>query len=670
MHNKNTEDGRKEPYHAHRTDRNDGHPPRHAWLVGERINGLVAAWCGGCNDDLGKRPLFLIEARSVYVSGRWKMKVLEPRIRDDFKSVVLESSPEGTLLAVVLGDESHGTAGDSRTGTSVATEFAGVRPDSRDPSAKPQEQYFCMDAPVFDIGSVGIDSQARAIKKNKRKRHTEQASASVADGGLDDDGSKKKGKKKKNVLPDAGATNSRDVEQLGNVLEAGAFRPGDSPTAISKKKKKKKDKKDDEGNVQKIAADSALPSSTPPASTLASASAPLDFSTYETADDLLRAIKRIPRAKVTQSIGGGPQQKESSSIIPPKVARKPHKKIRPETSTSLAVQEPPVSSSVQPPPSRPPSQLPPPSSRDAGEKSGDHAVLLSSRWLHSKQLQDLAESEGLVYKKGKFSATEDAQVHAAITQYAATNDINMENDLNDIIFAKNARNDSKFWTEITQAVPLRPVTAVYHYVRRKYNPLSKQGKWSDEEDRLLKRSDTASLRDVDLAYPNSPCSAVIELGLQWEAVSLRVGRTSSDCRDRYRNYVEHDKARSTGPWTKEEEDQLYKIVRSMTIDIGRNPDREIYWSVVCAKMGHKRSRQQCRIKWTDGLSKRMKASGDPPRWGAMETYNLGTPQITKILLAKYATLPPTKQSRSGNVGKTIKSKEIIEDSNDEERGDT
>jgi hypothetical protein len=26
---------------------------------------------------------------------------------------------------------------------------------------------------------------------------------------------------------------------------------------------------------------------------------------------------------------------------------------------------------------------------------------------------------GLVYKKGKFSATEDAQVHAAITQYAA-----------------------------------------------------------------------------------------------------------------------------------------------------------------------------------------------------------------------------------------------------------
>jgi hypothetical protein len=40
-------------------------------------------------------------------------------------------------------------------------------------------------------------------------------------------------------------------------------------------------------------------------------------------------------------------------------------------------------------------------------------------------------------------------------------------------------------------------------------------------------------------------------------------------------------------------------------------------------------------------------------------------EITKILVAKYPTPPPTKQS---NVGKTIKSKEIIEDSNDEEEG--
>ena len=50
----------------------------------------------------------------------------------------------------------------------------------------------------------------------------------------------------------------------------------------------------------------------------------------------------------------------------------------------------------------------------------------------------------------------------------------------------------------------------------------------------------------NLAHVLSLCSAVIELGPKWEAVSLRVGRAASDCRDRYRNYVEHDKVRNTG----------------------------------------------------------------------------------------------------------------------------
>ena len=86
---------------------------------------------------------------------------------------------------------------------------------------------------------------------------------------------------------------------------------------------------------------------------------------------------------------------------------------------------------------------------------------------------------------------------------------------------------------------------MYHYVRRKYNPLSLQGKWSAEEDRRLKRS-VLHISNGSLAHEISLYSAVIELGPKWEAVSLRVGRTASDCRDRYRNYVEHDKVRSTG----------------------------------------------------------------------------------------------------------------------------
>ena len=52
----------------------------------------------------------------------------------------------------------------------------------------------------------------------------------------------------------------------------------------------------------------------------------------------------------------------------------------------------------------------------------------------------------------------------------------------------------------------------------------------------------------------------------------------------------------TGPWTKEEEDELIKIMMEMTPDGGGVFD-EVFWTEVSQRMKHKRSRQQCRIKW-------------------------------------------------------------------------
>ena len=41
-------------------------------------------------------------------------------------------------------------------------------------------------------------------------------------------------------------------------------------------------------------------------------------------------------------------------------------------------------------------------------------------------------------------------------------------------------------TVIAAAVPMRPIIAVYHHVRRAYHPLRAQGKWMPSEDALLK----------------------------------------------------------------------------------------------------------------------------------------------------------------------------------------
>ncbi|KAF8631550.1 hypothetical protein AX15_002305 [Amanita polypyramis BW_CC] len=233
----------------------------------------------------------------------------------------------------------------------------------------------------------------------------------------------------------------------------------------------------------------------------------------------------------------------------------------------------------------------------------DHAYLLAHKWLNASKLSELVKTEGLIYKKGKFSATEEQQLKAAIENYRVAKGLS-EEQLLEIIFPKNEKNrDNAFWSEITAAVPQRPIIAVYHHTRRSHHPLKQQGKWAAEEDALLRQ-------------------AVADVGQQWEKVSERVGRMSADCRDRYRNHIVNREIRVAGPWTKEEEDQLIRIVTRMTVEQGKDLDNEVFWGRVSEEMGGKRGRQQCRIKWTDALSKTVKNEGQKPRWSVQDAYIL------------------------------------------------
>ena len=97
---------------------------------------------------------------------------------------------------------------------------------------------------------------------------------------------------------------------------------------------------------------------------------------------------------------------------------------------------------------------------------------------------------------------------------------------------------------------------------------------------------------------------------------------AADCRDRWRNHLSHRSTRTMGTWSKEEEEQLTAIVTEMTIAQGKDPDNDVFWGVVAEKMGNRRSRQQCRIKWTDSLSKLVKNEGTKPRWSPQDAYIL------------------------------------------------
>ncbi len=160
--------------------------------------------------------------------------------------------------------------------------------------------------------------------------------------------------------------------------------------------------------------------------------------------------------------------------------------------------------------------------------------------------------------------------------------------------------------------------------------------------------------------------SVRDLGQSWEKISDIVQRTAADCRDRYRNHLQDREVRRIGwlqsnkvatfsrsrdsvkgMWSKEEEEELTRIVTEMTVDQGKDIDNDIFWGVVSQRMGGKRGRQQCRIKWygilrpqmcawlivrgrTDSLAPQLKNTGERPRWSAMDAY---------ILVHKYAGSP-------------------------------
>lgn len=52
-----------------------------------------------------------------------------------------------------------------------------------------------------------------------------------------------------------------------------------------------------------------------------------------------------------------------------------------------------------------------------------------------------------------------------------------------------------------------------------------------------------------------------------------------------------------GHWKKEEEEELTRIVTEMTVQQGKDIDSDVFWGKVSERMGNRRGRQQCRIKW-------------------------------------------------------------------------
>ncbi|KAI9612100.1 hypothetical protein H4Q26_008191 [Puccinia striiformis f. sp. tritici PST-130] len=200
--------------------------------------------------------------------------------------------------------------------------------------------------------------------------------------------------------------------------------------------------------------------------------------------------------------------------------------------------------------------------------------ILSSKWLGMSHLNELSTLFGLKYKKGRFTTTEQTTIEKMI-----------------------ARQIKGASAQFGDALPGRPIMSIWKYVKRAYDPQSKLGRWTKEEE--------LALQEAQKKY-----------GAAWTQISEVVGRSADDCKDRWRNYTCVQGIKNSGVWSQEEVDRLTELM-NQSKSIFPDPKDQLsdgHWTWVSNQMGGSRSRSQCRIKWVECVQPKSLAGGKRRRW--------------------------------------------------------
>ncbi|KAH8590810.1 hypothetical protein B0O99DRAFT_633571 [Bisporella sp. PMI_857] len=176
-----------------------------------------------------------------------------------------------------------------------------------------------------------------------------------------------------------------------------------------------------------------------------------------------------------------------------------------------------------------------------------------------------------------------------------------QREINNVIHKSGREADSvELWSALVDEVSGVPKRKIMDTCRRIFHNFERGGWTQEQDDELI-----AAFK----AYPN-----------KWKQIGEALNRFPEDVRDRWRNYLVCGDNLRHAEWDQEEEgklesaigeclDQIRKHRRNQGIETDANAEELIDWNIVSAKLGHTRSRQQCRGKWKQIL-KRREVSGD------------------------------------------------------------
>ncbi|KAK3641964.1 hypothetical protein LTR56_011066 [Elasticomyces elasticus] len=190
---------------------------------------------------------------------------------------------------------------------------------------------------------------------------------------------------------------------------------------------------------------------------------------------------------------------------------------------------------------------------------------------------------------GAFTNDEKEAMDAVLEHYCQLHHLDSDVQRNKMMDWKNL--DHELRDYLIGCLPNRKKVAVRKFCQRRY--ISKiEGTWTAEEDGLLLGWHTV-------------------YGAKWAEIADHVhGRMPGQCRDRYRNHLQHGDKAQTGAWSQDEESILVKVVaeaieqiRQANIDKGdlvneaEDLEKLVPWNVVSDKMGGTRTRKRCLEKW-------------------------------------------------------------------------
>ena len=226
--------------------------------------------------------------------------------------------------------------------------------------------------------------------------------------------------------------------------------------------------------------------------------------------------------------------------------------------------------------------------------------IFSTRWIGIPGLRELEQQTGKRFKRGKFSQPEKEIIRQGLRDFCQAKGLSQQ-EFVDTFFTRKQRggeryDDKRFkavFVEVAQRLEGRPVLLVYQCMRRMFHPGNLKGKWSEEDDKELKR--------LFLLH-----------GPDWETIGLSMGRYGMSVRDRYKLFRNRGAA---GPWTDDEVVRLRDAVARV-----RSASESPSWLLVSEQVGT-RSVSQCMVKWIllDTLARN---KGQRPRWTRELDYHL------------------------------------------------